>query len=223
AFLKAVKAQDPEAVLGRVRRTIAEAEEDLAARHPDVHEDRIRSAAAIAGVSAVMLGMKMVKTLPGLPFAPGHKNAIMLPMYILGRELTGSRFGATSCGVCMGVLAFLTGDGRYGIFEIAKHLAPGVLVDLLYPAVRRVFGVGIWPMSALGVVLATGRFSTEIVVAWLLGAPAAFFAYVGVSGVTHLGAGALSGVVSASILGAVASMRYEATENASATGENHES
>jgi hypothetical protein len=78
-------------------------------------------------------------------------------------------------------------------------------------------------MSALGVVLATGRFSTEIVVAWLLGAPAAFFAYVGVSGVTHLGAGALSGVVSASILGAVASMRYEATENASATGENHES
>jgi hypothetical protein len=144
-------------------------------------------------------------------------------MYILGREITGSRFGSTSCGVCMGVLAFLTGDGRYGIFEIAKHLAPGILVDLLYPMVRRVFGVGIWAMSGLGVVLAAGRFSTEIVVAWLLGAPAAFFAYIGVAGLTHLGAGALSGVVSAAVLGAVASMRYGGPEGDRTTGVDHES
>ncbi len=210
--------------MGRIRRSIEDAEADLAERHPDVKADRIRAAAAIAGVSAVMLGMKMVKTLPGLPFAPGHKNAIMLPMYVLGRELTGSRLGATSCGMCMGVLAFLTGDGRYGIFEIAKHLAPGILVDLLYPTVRTVFGVGIWAMSALGVVLAAGRFATEVLVAWLLGAPAAFFAYIGIAGITHLGAGAISGVVSAAVLGALASMRYEGQpETGKEEGEHRES
>ena len=37
----------------------------------------------------------------------------------------------------MGTIAFLMGDGRYGVFEILKHVAPGVIVDLFLPVLRR--------------------------------------------------------------------------------------
>jgi hypothetical protein len=166
----------------------------------------------IAGLTGGMLAIKMVKTLPGLPFAPGHKNVIMLPMYVLAREASGARFGATSCGACMGLLSFLMGDGRYGIFEVAKHIVPGLLVDLLYPPIQRIFGVRVWSMTALGVVLATGRLATEVGIAFMLGAPAAFFAYIGIAGVTHLGAGALSGPISAALVGTWSAMHYRAEQ-----------
>jgi len=51
--------------------------------------------------------------------------------------LTRMRWGATLTGATMGTIAFLMGDGKYGVFEILKHVAPGVVVDLLLPVFRR--------------------------------------------------------------------------------------
>ena len=85
----------------------------------------IHDAAVISGVAAVMVSLRWFKTLPGLPFAPGHKNAVLLPLYIIASEMTHSRFGATVAGLTMGIIGFLSGDGRYGIFEVFKHAAPG--------------------------------------------------------------------------------------------------
>jgi hypothetical protein len=56
----------------------------------------------------------------------------------------------------MGVIGFLQGDGRFGALEILKHLAPGVVIDLADPLMRRL------PQRALvycvlGVAAATAR------------------------------------------------------------------
>ena len=91
------------------------------------------------------------------------------------------------------------GDGRYGAFEILKHLAPGVLVDLLHPVARRLGG-SVTVYIALGVVLSAGRFAADVGVALLLGAPKAFYAYIGGAGFTHLIAGGLSGFISAPLV-----------------------
>jgi hypothetical protein len=121
----------------------------------------VRDVAVVAGIALTMLGIKALKILPGLPFAPGHKGVILIPLYIAAGALTRSRLGATLTGLTMGTVAFLMGDGRYGVFEIAKHVAPGVLVDLLLPLMGRrpqLRGVVAW--SLFGLIVALGRFAT---------------------------------------------------------------
>jgi hypothetical protein len=201
-YMKAIRESDAEMLAGPVHRAIEDAEAQLLEEHPDLPRHVIHDAAVIAGIAAVMLTLKWFKTMPGLPFAPGHKNAVLLPLYLLGNELCTTRFGATGCGVTMGVLAFLTGEGRYGVFEIFKHVAPGFLVDVLHPLVRP-FGRTIWVYIPFGIVLAAGRLATELGVAFLLGVPKAFYAAIGGVSVTHLIAGGLSGFVSATLLGVV--------------------
>ena len=55
----------------------------------------------------------------------------------------------------------------------------------------------------LGVILAVGRLGAELSVAVLLGAPKSFYALIGGVSITHVIAGALSGFVSAALLGAI--------------------
>jgi hypothetical protein len=75
--------------------------------------------------------------LPSIPFAPGHKLVLLTPLYLVASMKTKSRLGATITGVVMGTVAFLMGDGRYGIFEIAKHVTPGFVSDLMSPLFTR--------------------------------------------------------------------------------------
>ena len=42
---------------------------------------------------------------------------------------------ALACLTC--TVAFLLGDGRYGIFEILKHVTPGIICDLTVPLLVR--------------------------------------------------------------------------------------
>jgi len=201
-YVHAVRTADMETIVSPVERAVAAAEEKIATENPDLPRSVARDAAVIAGVTAVMMSMKMIKTLPGLPFAPGHKNAVLMPLYVLGGEMTSSRLGSTACGLTMGIVSLMFGDGRYGVFELLKHLAPGLLVDALHPIVRRTGGsVGVY--VAFGVVLSAGRFAADVGVAVLLGAPKAFYAYIGSAGVTHLIAGGLSGFISAPLVAAV--------------------
>ena len=62
----------------------------------------------------------------------------------------------------MGTVAFLLGDGRYGIFEILKHVTPGLICDLLVPLVvaRRPHARARIAWSLVGGVIAVGRFAT---------------------------------------------------------------
>jgi hypothetical protein len=155
--------------------------------------------AVVAGVALVMASLKMVKLLPGVPFAPGIKALLLFPLYALAARLTRSRWGATATGAVLGVISFLQGDGRYGVLDVLQHLAPGVVFDLAQPLVRRL------PPSAfvycpLGFVAAVARTSTEWLVVLLLGARAEVYLFPAAKLVPNLIAGTLSGFVTAFVL-----------------------
>ena len=81
--------------------------------------------AVVSGTALVMASLKMLKFLPGVPFAPGIKGVILLPLYVLASQRTWSRWGGTAAGSIMGVVGFLQGDGRFGVLDILQHVAPG--------------------------------------------------------------------------------------------------
>ena len=184
-----------------LNRHLARVEQHLAERDPDLPPHAARDAAVIAGVALTMLGIKVLKLLPGLPFAPGHKGVLLIPLYFVAASMTRSRLGATWTGLTMGTVAFLLGDGRYGVFEIVKHVTPGLLVDLLFPLIRRYRGALAW--SVVGLIAALGRFATITVIALAVQPPAIVYAVLIPGLVVHAIFGALSGLVTAPLLRAL--------------------
>jgi len=134
--------------------------------------------------------------LPAIPFAPGHKLVLLTPLYILASMMTRTRLGATITGAVMGTVAFLMGDGKYGIFEILKHIAPGLICDLCVPLLTargRRPGAIAW--SLFGGLIALGRFATILCIVFTVQAPAAAYLIL-VPGLTvHMTFGILSGYI----------------------------
>jgi hypothetical protein len=151
-----------------------------------------------------MLGVRAVKILPSLPFAPGHKLVLLTPLYVVVRLRTRARLTATITGSTMGTVSFLMGDGRYGIFEILKHITPGLLCDLVLPpllANGRQLGPLGW--SLVGGVIAAGRFATIFLVTLAVQAPAVAFAFLLPGLAVHMTFGVLSGYVTHHIVRAL--------------------
>jgi len=153
----------------------------------------------VSGIALCMASLKILKFLPGIPFASGHKGLLLIPLYILASRLTYSRWGGTAAGAIMGVIGFLQGDGRFGVLEVLKHLAPGVLIDLADPLMRRL------PQRALtycvlGLAAAAARTMTEFIVVLFLGARAEVYIFPAARLVPNLLAGFLSGFVTVFIL-----------------------
>ncbi len=157
----------------------------------------------VTGIALCMASIKVLKLLPGLPFAPGHKALLLFPLYVLASRLTHSRWGGTAAGSIMGVIGFLQGDGRFGVLEILKHVAPGLVIDLAEPLVRR---LPAWALGYcfLGVAAAAGRITTELVLVLLLGARAEVYLFPAAVLVPNLLAGFLSGFVTIFVLRAFA-------------------
>jgi hypothetical protein len=146
-----------------------------------------------------MTSLKMLKFLPGVPFAPGIKGVVLLPLYVLASQRTYSRWGGTAAGAIMGVVGFLQGDGRYGFLDILQHVAPGLIIDLLMPLVRRL------PQSALtycavGFLATIARTTTGFLVVLLLDARAVVYLYPMFGMIAMLIAGTLSGFVTVYLL-----------------------
>lgn len=154
--------------------------------------------AIIAGLSLAMLGIKALKVLPSIPFAPGHKLVLLTPLYIVAALRTKTRAGATLTGLVMGSVAFLLGDGRYGIFEVLKHVAPGIICDLFVPIFRRRPGALAW--SVLGGLMGLGRFATIFTITLLAQPPAIAWAILIPGLLVHTTFGVLSGLVSAPLV-----------------------
>lgn len=172
----------------------------------------------ISGMTLAMLSIKWIKVLPGIPFAPGYKGVLLMPLYILAAELTHTRWGATITGASMGVVSFLMGDGRYGIFEILKHIAPGLIFDLLLPFIRvkdsRIPGAVRYGVA--GFLAGLGRFATIVAITLIMGAPDAFYAFAAPLALLHLGFGAASGLVTFPLMKSLKVFRISAGIEASA-------
>jgi hypothetical protein len=155
--------------------------------------------AVVSGIALVMASLKMLKFLPGVPFAPGIKGVVLLPLYVLASQRTWSRWGGTAAGSIMGVVGFLQGDGRYGVLDILQHVAPGLVIDLLMPLVRRLPQTAL-TYCALGFVATITRTTTAWAVVLLLGARAEMYLYPAFGMVAMLIAGTLSGFVTVYLL-----------------------
>jgi hypothetical protein len=99
----------------------------------------------------------------------------------------------------MGVVGFLQGDGRFGVLEILRHLAPGVVIDLAEPLARR---LPRWALGycLLGLAAAIARTATEFALVAMLGARAEVYIFPAAKLVPNLLAGSLSGLVSVFVL-----------------------
>jgi hypothetical protein len=200
-----------------IRRAETKAGESGAA--PELRHD----VAVIAGVALTMLAIKVLKVLPSLPFAPGHKLVLLTPLYIAASLLTRSRFGGTLTGIVMGTVAFLMGDGRYGIFEILKHIAPGLVCDLLLPLVVRRGGdvsrtAGTWAFCLLGLAMGLGRFATVFTVTLFVQPPAVAYAFLAPGIALSAFFGLLSGWVSHHVARAVLELRRRLAQPPSEQG-----
>ncbi|MEJ7729858.1 MAG: hypothetical protein WKG00_11620, partial [Polyangiaceae bacterium] len=187
---------------------------ERAARHAEesgVPADRARDVGAVAGLALTMLGVRALKILPNLPFAPGHKLVLLTPLYVVATRTTRTRVGASATGLTMGVVSFLMGDGKYGPFEIVKHVAPGVMCDALLPWLAppsRQLGPVAW--SLLGGLIAAGRFASIFVIALLVQTPAVAIAFL-LPGLTiHMTFGFLSGYITWQLLRARAAAGADA-------------
>ncbi len=164
---------------------------------------RLDDLAVISAVAVLSATIRFVQIAPGLPIAPGHKGVVLIPLFILAGALTHSPWGATQAGAVMGIIAFLMGDGRFGIFEVFKYITPGLVVDGLLPLVERNGNPGRLRYCALGLLVAVSRFSTIVAVALFVGAPAGFLALLAPIGIAHAVFGALSGLVTLPLLRAL--------------------
>ena len=205
AALKRISRGDVGPIVGRVDRQIGRVEDHLRDEGFDAREREMgRDVAVIAGVSLTMLGIKALKVLPSIPFAPGYKTVVLTPLYIVARLRTRARAGATVTGLTMGIVAFLAGDGRYGPFEILKHTAPGVVCDLAVPAMvrgGRTPGPIAW--SVLGGLIGAARYTTIFGVMLLVQPPALAWALLAPGLALHTTFGVLSGWVSWQIVRAM--------------------
>ncbi len=164
---------------------------------------RLDDLAVISAVALLSVAIRFLRIAPGLPIAPGHKGVVLIPLYCVAGALTRSPWGATQAGAVMGIIAFLMGDGKFGIFEILKFLTPGLVVDGLLPRLERRGEVGKLGYGALGLLAAVARFSTIVAVVLFVGAPPGLFAILAPIGITHAIFGALSGLVTGKLLRAI--------------------
>lgn len=212
AGLKRLGRGDVQPIVARLHRQIARAEAHVADEGLADERGRAmaRDVAVISGVALTMLGIKALKMLPGIPFAPGYKVVILTPLYIIATLLTRTRFGGSLTGLAMGTVAFLMGDGKYGVFEVLKHVAPGLFSDALVPLCTRggrlPGGLG-W--SIIGALIAVGRFATILVITAVVAAPQVAWAVLVPGLVVHVSFGAASGYVSYHLVKAVLRVRHE--------------
>jgi hypothetical protein len=148
-----------------------------------------------------MLMVRAVKILPAIPFAPGHKLVLLTPLYVLASLMTRGRAGATWVGATMGATSFLLGDGKYGVFEILKHVVPGVLCDLVVPRLTRGGrrpGKLVW--AVVSGLVGAGRFAAIFATALVAQPPAVAFAFLLPGLAVHTGFGIVAGLLVPAVL-----------------------
>jgi hypothetical protein len=210
ALFRALKRRDLSPFVNKINQGLRDA-----ANHAErlgLSERRAHDVGVIGGVSAAMMAFKLVKFLPGVPALAGMKTVFFIPLYMLAADRTYSRWGATMAGGIMGFIAFLNGDSRYGIFEVLKHVVPGLVIDLVWPLARK-FKLRFSVLLVVGLLAGAARTSTQFAMVLLLGADKASLYLLPAARLpTNLIAGFLSIFVSYAVLKALGSRAVEEQE-----------
>ena len=154
-------------------RALKKSRDFLHERYPNMSEDARHDAAIILAVVVAVMSLKLLQLLPGLPFAPGHKNLIVIPLLVMASMTTRGKFGGMAAGFSVGIVSFLMGYGKFGIFEILHFALPGLVADLLVPLL--VGGSGfllLTRLAILGALIGMTRFAANFMILILVGSPA---------------------------------------------------
>ena len=168
-------------ITDRFHKAIDKAKHHLAQRYPDLTDHKLHDLTIIVGISAAIMGLKLIQLFPGLPVAPGHKNIIIIPFFLAAAALTHFRLGGLMTGLTVGIVSVMMGFGKFGLFEISHFAVPGLLADILFPfvALQAPRWVRIIQLSLIGMIMGFGRFTANFLVILLAGAPeGAFILYL---------------------------------------------
>jgi len=170
--------------------------------------------AVVVGLSVLAMTLRFLKVMPGIPVAPGHKGIILIPLYIFASALTASRWGASQFGLIVGITSFLMGmGGKFGPFDILRHVAPGLFVDLVMPFVTSVCKKpNVLVYGIVGMGAAVTRIATLIAVAAFVDAPPTFYVLLLPMVIANVVFGLLSGLVTFHLM-KFAGRLHEASSN----------
>lgn len=183
-------------------RNLARAEAFIGAGNPSLSRDQVRDVTVIVAVAVAIMSVKMLQIMPGLPIAPGHKNVLIIPFFLIAASLTKMRLGGFWAGLTTGVVSVLLGYGKYGVLEIAHFAAPGLLADMLMPVagLKASRWLRLLNFAAIGAVMGAGRFAANFLVIILAGAPKlAFILYLPML-ISQIAFGAVSAFVTLFLL-----------------------
>ncbi|MDG1477500.1 MAG: energy-coupling factor transporter transmembrane component T, partial [Vicingaceae bacterium] len=131
--------------------------------------------AIISAFSLIVTLIRFMKITPGFPIAPGHKNALIIPFFILASRLTNKKFAGTSIGFLSGVIHFMSGFGKYGPLGILQFALLGFVVDLFMLLFKKSNSIVLF--CIIGLVGGFTRVSAEIGLAWLLRMPVEYYLF----------------------------------------------
>ncbi len=193
-------------VIDMVENALARAESFVAKANPGLASEQAKDIAIIVGCATAIMAVKVIHILPGLPFAPGHKNLVMVPLFLLAAGLTHARLGGLWTGLTVGIVSMMMGYGKYGVLGIAHFAVPGLLADLLFPLVRHESSrwLRLVQYAAIGCLLGLGRFAANFLVIVLAGAPGVAFMLYFPMLISQMVFGAVSAFVSLVVLELVA-------------------
>ena len=154
--------------------------------------------ASIASSSALIVLVRFIKIAAGLPIAPGHKNVLIVPFFIVGARTSNTAWPGAKIGFYSGVIHFMSGFGKYGPLGVLQFFLLGAVIDGMLSVFRNLNSLAV--CGFIGFVAGLFRVSTEIFIAWLLDVPLEFYLFYLPFIAAHCIFGALSAPVTKQLL-----------------------
>lgn len=131
--------------------------------------------AGIASFSALIILVRFIKIAPGLPIAPGHKNVLIIPFFIVGSHSAQGSWAGAKIGFFSGFIHFMSGFGKYGPLGILQFVLLGAVIDVLLAVFRNPFNLFI--CGLIGIIAGLFRVISEIIIALILDVPVEFYLF----------------------------------------------
>ena len=158
-------------------------------------------AVVITALTVMAMSIKFMKIMPGIPILSGHKQLVIIPLYFVAADLSKSRWAATWMGVSLGVVSFMFGEGRFGLLEIAKYVASGLALDLMWPVLRRRRSAVLFGLA--GTLMGVAWLASTLPAAVIVRAPPVLYTVILITSISQLAFSLFSGPVSLGLLRAI--------------------
>lgn len=179
-----------------IEKNIRSSEQLLSSNYPHLLKSQRQNILIILSVVVAIMSLKFLQMMPGLPIAPGHKNLLVIPLLVLASLSTPMKYGGLAAGFATGIVSFLMGFGKFGLFEILHFALPGLISDWLTPYIKDSHGKFLLLKSSLlGALLGFSRFIANISILFLAGTPKLALAFMIPMMASQIVFGALSGLV----------------------------